>query len=538
MKRMLCIGMATIMLTLYGCGSDTATTDNSSSTPSVEGEATTEGMAEETDLSVMIYDRANAPDGQGTAADNRWTNWVIEEIKKAENINLSYVSVPRSEAGTKVPVMVASQTGPDIMFEYDKNMIFDFYEDGGIHDTAPYIAEYGADLVAYLTEECLENGQNENGEQITISARRSTPTAANYFIRQDWLDKLGLEVPKTPDDLYNVLVAFKEQDPSGVGSQNIIPASFIEDGAWNLSKVFFNNMGDEKERFITGNNGLLYKSITDPEGALEFFKYFNKLYNEALIDQEYFVDTGGASRVNEWIVTSKLGFLESNVNYNVDYVRGGLLQSLKETTPEAEFISIPPLENVNDGEQYNFQNSLTGVDMFVPKTCESPEAAIKYLNFIATDIGHTIYNGFEGEHYELDEDNIAIPIDPEYNATDKDWLRYDLFMLGNPGYFKTEEDFVVATAKEDPTIEEYVLKNYEYAAAGVRQANYNYTSEAEKAHGVDINTIFSAYKVEISTSAPEDVEELFNKMLAELEASPAMDVIAERGEYYDTYMAE
>ena len=40
------------------------------------------------------------------------------------------------------------------------------------------------------------------------------------FIRKDWLDKLGLEQPKTIDDFYNVLKAFKEQDPDGNGAND------------------------------------------------------------------------------------------------------------------------------------------------------------------------------------------------------------------------------------------------------------------------------------------------------------------------------
>ena len=41
-----------------------------------------------------------------------------------------------------------------------------------------------------------------------------------YAIRKDWLDRLGLEIPKTIDDLYAVLKAFKENDANGNGDAN------------------------------------------------------------------------------------------------------------------------------------------------------------------------------------------------------------------------------------------------------------------------------------------------------------------------------
>ncbi|TRD14359.1 extracellular solute-binding protein [Palleronia caenipelagi] len=44
-----------------------------------------------------------------------------------------------------------------------------------------------------------------------------------YFIRQDWLDTLGLDVPQTVDELHDVLLAFRNDDPNGNGEQDEIP---------------------------------------------------------------------------------------------------------------------------------------------------------------------------------------------------------------------------------------------------------------------------------------------------------------------------
>ncbi len=44
-----------------------------------------------------------------------------------------------------------------------------------------------------------------------------------WFIRQDWLDALGLEQPDNVDELYDVLVAFRDQDPNGNGLKDEVP---------------------------------------------------------------------------------------------------------------------------------------------------------------------------------------------------------------------------------------------------------------------------------------------------------------------------
>ena len=41
-------------------------------------------------------------------------------------------------------------------------------------------------------------------------------------VRQDWLDKLGLTVPKTVDDVYKVAYAFTYNDPDGNGKNDTI----------------------------------------------------------------------------------------------------------------------------------------------------------------------------------------------------------------------------------------------------------------------------------------------------------------------------
>ena len=44
-----------------------------------------------------------------------------------------------------------------------------------------------------------------------------------YFIRYDWLEKLGLEVPESVDELKAALEAFRDQDPNGNGQKDEVP---------------------------------------------------------------------------------------------------------------------------------------------------------------------------------------------------------------------------------------------------------------------------------------------------------------------------
>ncbi len=60
--------------------------------------------------------------------------------------------------------------------------------------------------------------------------------AQKLWIYKPWLDKLGLKMPETTEELYQVLKAFKEQDPNGNGQADELPLSTSKIGdGWNNS---------------------------------------------------------------------------------------------------------------------------------------------------------------------------------------------------------------------------------------------------------------------------------------------------------------
>ncbi|MGI2293895.1 extracellular solute-binding protein [Paenibacillus sp. GXUN7292] len=109
------------------------------------------------------------------------------------------------------------------------------------------------------------------------------------WVKQSWLDKLGMEEPTTTDELYHYLKAVKETDLNENGKADEIPyagtgiAPLIEqlNGAWGF-----------------GNRGLGHKFVDQYDNKLRFYRtdpkykevidYVRKLYEEGLIDKEIF----------------------------------------------------------------------------------------------------------------------------------------------------------------------------------------------------------------------------------------------------------
>ena len=51
-----------------------------------------------------------------------------------------------------------------------------------------------------MGQDVLNVGKNADNNLYGIVAKRPTLAASNLFIRQDWLDKLGLDVPETLEE--------------------------------------------------------------------------------------------------------------------------------------------------------------------------------------------------------------------------------------------------------------------------------------------------------------------------------------------------
>lgn len=486
-------------------------------------------------ISVEVFDRSNAPEGS-TVIDNKWTKYINQEMNKV-GITVKFVAVPRAEELNKTQLMMASETAADVMICYTTSVVEGFYNDGGTYDLSPYVdgADQAKNLKEYIGEDCLDMARNGDGVLWGIAARRSTTASNNIFIRKDWLDEAGLQIPTTVDEMYNVLKVFKQNHPSAFASGFPTNAK-SSDPHSVMSLAFLKNIADEKSYDIEAGSAtdLIY---ADP-GYGDYFKWMNKLYNEGLMDPEYYVNTTNDNALKEDFVNSKIGCFESNVNYNVDSLRGSLLKALQSTDPKADVISIPPLKSINDGVVYNKNYPINGAYVFIPKTAKNVEAAIAYLDWLGTqEGGFTLFHGFEGEHFKFDDQQVPCVIDANYNIKDKDWTRHDLFLIGNQGYYKTADEFAAATSKESPGYENYVLDNFKNATAGTVRFDTGFTSPTFTEKNTEISVLRDEYFVKLVTCEPDKFDTTLEEFKAKLKDIGYDDVIKERTEYYDNLFA-
>src|SRR5699024_10178568 len=118
----------------------------------------------------------------------------------------------------KFNAAIASGTIPDIV-SVNKTDLRQLVEADLIVDIAPYFDEYASDFVKDLIDSagdaCI-TACTYDGVQYGIPyVDCDLESAQMIWLRQDWMDELGLEVPETLHDLQAIMDAFMEKAGDG-----------------------------------------------------------------------------------------------------------------------------------------------------------------------------------------------------------------------------------------------------------------------------------------------------------------------------------
>lgn len=115
------------------------------------------------------------------------------------------------------------------------------------------------------------------------------------WINSQWLDKVGAQMPTTPDELYEVLVKFKNQDPNGNGKADEIPlgCAYLDEAYSSLGFIVSAfipteyDLTDKHSIFDVDAAGGVYTTVTDQRFKTALM-YINRLVGEGLIASDVF----------------------------------------------------------------------------------------------------------------------------------------------------------------------------------------------------------------------------------------------------------
>lgn len=219
-----------------------------------------------------------------------------------------------------------------------------------------------------------------------------------WYIRQDWLDKLGLEQPDNVDELYEVLTAFRNDDPNGNGMKDEIPF-FARDWEEVIRLVTLwdarSSGSDTYHDFYVNDEGQVVHPYAQ-DAYRDAMANIAQWYEEGLIDPEIFT-RGSSSR--DYLLSEDLGgmthdWFASTSGYNT---------ALSEKIEGFDFAPFLPPESAGGVRMEEHRRIPIKPDGWaISFANEHPEETIKYFDFWFTEEGRNLSNfGVEGKTWDM-----------------------------------------------------------------------------------------------------------------------------------------
>ena len=252
------------------------------------------------------------------------------------------------------------------------------------------------------------------------------PTECGALIRKDWLDDLGLGVPKTITELETVLAAFR-----GMG-EDIIPMTLGQNGC-NATSGYLCTAFDILPSWYTVTDGVVDPLGWTTESGREYLTLLRDWYSKGYIDPDFMNRDFQACEA--LLLNDRLGMLTETYS-TPDYYKSIYAGN------DEDFELVPvPLVRKDLDQTLRYKLSYDSTPIIYDVICglnENKEIAAKWLDKHYTEAAMRRGSyGVEGESYETDENGVPYFTDWFYEHFVSDDLYHTYLIPNMPGYTST-----------------------------------------------------------------------------------------------------
>lgn len=246
---------------------------------------------------VSNYDSLKGTKYEGdNDTNNAWTRYMKKKLN-VQNENL-FEANDGDDYEQKVSMAIVSGEIPDIMTVSDFQTLKQLYENDMIEDLTEVYDNCASDRIKEIYDSyegrCLDTAKFD-GKLMALPTTEIAHGPGVLWLRKDWMDKLGLQAPKTMDDVTNILKQFLEKDPGGNGKNNTVGLVMSTDvagtsgGPYMVNNIFSLYNAFPKQWMDDGTGKAVYGSIQP--GMKEALNVLADMYSEGLIDKQLAVRT-------------------------------------------------------------------------------------------------------------------------------------------------------------------------------------------------------------------------------------------------------
>lgn len=312
-----------------------------------------------------------------TIEENRWLDLYSEEL----GIDITYDWTVRGGLSSdayqqKLNATIVSGNLPDVTI-VNRISLKQLAEADQIWDMTEFWDEYASDLsreVFSYEGDGVLGSATFDGRLMAIPHIEGSVEGTHYmWLRKDWLDNLGLEVPTTMDEFLAVAEAFTTQDPDGNGTDDTYALALTKNlyGGAMGTEGFFAGFHAYPNFWMTNDDDEIVWGSVQPE-VKDALQVLADMYAAGQIDPEFGIKDG--AKVAETIANGKIG-IDFGEQWNPMYP----LISDYNNNPDADWTGYE-IVSVDDELPMVPQKFRTNWYYAVRKDFEHPEAVVKMVN--------------------------------------------------------------------------------------------------------------------------------------------------------------
>ncbi|WNQ13996.1 extracellular solute-binding protein [Paenibacillus aurantius] len=309
---------------------------------------------------------------------------IRQMLEKAVNVDFNMIIPPSDQKIAKLNTMIASGDIPDMIFMPDRATAIQYYDQGILADLDSYLKDYPALQSRFKPEEW--EAMKYKGKTFGTPGYEFVNGIQGWWIRNDWLTKLGLKAPTTPDELMNVMKAFTFNDPDGNGKNDTygFVTGIGKDGSltsmgWQM--IFW--MFGVNPNTVDMVDGKLTFDNSDPR-MQEALAYIKSMLDAKVVDPDWVTINDGTA-LDKKMYAGKSGILIGDWRR----MEKTSQQAMKDVSGEVpDWIVIPPVKGPHGDQTIglkSFQNNSWVISKTAAKDPEKVKRILALLQYWYTD---------------------------------------------------------------------------------------------------------------------------------------------------------
>lgn len=327
-------------------------------------------------------------------------DFVKTGIDKALNIDLQLQLPGGNDYTVALNTRIASGDMPDLFSVPSRQYLSQYVSNGVLLDLTKYKDKFSQTL-KFIGDASVKKGEINN--KLYAISKAPASNSNSLLLRKDWLDKLGLKMPTTPDELLAVAKAFTENDPDGNKKNDTY--GFSGSGLGGFTSIFAPYGVTPMENFLVKDNKLtctLYES-----GYKDAIAEINKFVTQGALDPDFLINTG--DNVTDKAVQGKVGIINSTW---ANMLKDDQVAKEKAVNPNATWVQVDAL--TGPGGKYVETVDISNSPMLyaIPKSLEKNpvklQRVIDLINYVSSEKGNRLVDfGVEGRHYNVTDGKVV-----------------------------------------------------------------------------------------------------------------------------------